>query len=529
MNNQGERARNLALVLIALRVILGSSEGICDVQPGFALRWGTWGTGAGSFLQPTGVACDAQGNVYVADSENNRIQEFTGTGQFLRQWNGSGTPLGRFNSPEGLAVARDGSVYVAEFMGDRVSKFTSSGAYILSWGASGTGPGEFNSAGSLGIDSEGAVYVVDGANQRVQKFSADGQFIRMWGTQGSGPGQFHNPGGVAIDAEDRIFVSDGVNARIQVFSKDGEYLFEWPFSESWTIGFPGGVCIGSLDQRIYVTDLQRNEIFKFTLDGNLLVDWGEYGYGNGYLNYPGGITVDSNGRVIVTNKLNADIQVFDPSLPPPPPRPDYPAKILLHAVAAGGGVCSPPISSCLDAVVTQDLPASLPAFYHVYLLVARGAISSIGGLQCGISYDGGGPDMPMAGIDIRSWNLCADLDFHAGSEMGGPDWPGSGSGNTITWNAAKNCQVDDIAVAGYFYVAVYGGDVLKITPRPVDNLAAVGDCLASVVNLTPSDLGNVSFSADENGVGCNPCVSDCESGSPMERTTWSGIKALFYH
>src|SRR5580765_5337043 len=72
--------------------------------PCYLLQWGTPGSGNGQFNGPAGMAVDANGNVYVADYGNHRVQKFTDTGAYLTQWGTHGSGSGQFNGPEGLAV-----------------------------------------------------------------------------------------------------------------------------------------------------------------------------------------------------------------------------------------------------------------------------------------------------------------------------------------------------------------------------------------------------------------------------------------
>ena len=78
---------------------------------------------------------------------------------------------GQFNNPAGVAVASDGNVYVSDPGNDRIQKFTSAGVFVIKWGTSGTGDGQFNDPHSVAVAPDGSVYVTDSNNNRIQKFS----------------------------------------------------------------------------------------------------------------------------------------------------------------------------------------------------------------------------------------------------------------------------------------------------------------------------------------------------------------------
>ena len=90
----------------------------------FVSKWGTQGSGDGQFVLPEGVAAVSDGNVYVADTENHRIQKFTSEGLFVSRWGKDGSGDGEFDFPVGVAVAPDGNVYVAEWNNRRIQKFS---------------------------------------------------------------------------------------------------------------------------------------------------------------------------------------------------------------------------------------------------------------------------------------------------------------------------------------------------------------------------------------------------------------------
>ena len=117
---------------------------------------------------------DAAGNVFVADLNNSRVQEFNSTG-YLTQFGTFGTSNGQFMQPIGVAVDAQGNVYVADSNNDRVQVFNGSG-YINRWGILGSGIGRFNEPCGIAVDAYGNVFVADLDNGRVQEFNNGGQY-----------------------------------------------------------------------------------------------------------------------------------------------------------------------------------------------------------------------------------------------------------------------------------------------------------------------------------------------------------------
>lgn len=180
-------------------------------------------------------------------------------------------------------------------------------------------------------------------------------------------------------------------------------------------------------------------------------------------------------------------------------------KLLIHlATKTTKSTCGTRGAVACDQVKTAG--ALYPTVYFAYLMVAGAdAAAGVGGLQCGLQYDG----RAGFGVDVFSWNLCATLEFVS------TGWPASGGGNLITWDTATKCQRFEpggtgtgvSAAAGYFYMGAYTPDLLRVTNRPVDGKAKLADCVSNEMLLFTSDLGAANFTAAGNVPGINSCLT----------------------
>jgi len=181
------------------------------------------GNADGQFNLPTGLAMDKNGNLYVSDSLNNRIQKFDRNGSFLTKFGKGGSEPGQFNKPAGIAIDPRGNIWVVDSENHRVQEFSADGKHISSFGAAGLGDGQFNTPEGIAIDGSGNIYVVDWGNSRVQKFSPDGKFLSAFGAPGKGKSQFALPNSASTDRAGDIYVTDTGNNRIQRFDGGGNF------------------------------------------------------------------------------------------------------------------------------------------------------------------------------------------------------------------------------------------------------------------------------------------------------------------
>jgi DNA-binding beta-propeller fold protein YncE len=192
----------------------------------FIAKFGTKGSENGQFNSPWFVANDKQGNIYVSDCGNNRIQVFDSNGQWLKSIGSYGSGNGQFKGPTGIAFNFKNHMFVAGSGNNRIVQFDENMQFIKAFGSEGNENGQFQIPSGIAIDTDDNIVVADNANHRIQKFSKDGNWKQIIGKYGSGDGGFYYPWDVAVcKTSGRIFVSDECNHRIQVFSSDGKFLF----------------------------------------------------------------------------------------------------------------------------------------------------------------------------------------------------------------------------------------------------------------------------------------------------------------
>jgi DNA-binding beta-propeller fold protein YncE len=188
-----------------------------DMGGNFQLGW-DGSVGAGAFGNPRGIAIDADINVFVADTENHRIQVFDADGDFLFSFGGSGNGDGAFNLPAGMAFDASGNLLVADSFNHRVQTFAPDGHFLSAFGSFGADEGELDFPQSVAVAPSGDIFVADSGNDRIQQFDATGAFVLAFGSSGSDPGEFNFPEGVVVAANGDLYVADTGNDRIQKFA-----------------------------------------------------------------------------------------------------------------------------------------------------------------------------------------------------------------------------------------------------------------------------------------------------------------------
>ncbi|TMC60863.1 MAG: TIGR03663 family protein [Chloroflexi bacterium] len=283
---------------------------------------GTSGKDNGQFVAPKGLSVAATGSLFVADTNNHRIQLFDASGKFVMAFGSQGNGPGQFQEPWDVATGPDGSIYVADTWNHRIQKFDARGNYVTAWGqfidvggqAAPDKPFAFYGPRAVAVDSEGNVWVVDTGNKRVVKFDANGRPLGAFGGAGTSAGQFAEPVGIAISPRTGdIYIADTWNHRVQRFDKNFQALAQFNVTgwDTTSVLNKPYIALDSNDN-VYVTDPDNHRVFKYGNDGKLLAVLGKPGTDLSSFNEPTGIALDAADNLFVSDSINNRVLKFDP-------------------------------------------------------------------------------------------------------------------------------------------------------------------------------------------------------------------------
>jgi DNA-binding beta-propeller fold protein YncE len=290
------------------------------------MQGGSYGRNLGQFDYPRGIAVDAAGDFYVADSRNHRIQKFRAEDSQLAWSTGElghaeGDPqhlatenLGKFNEPNGVALDADGKVYVVDTWNSRIQILDPKNGKVKKVITSADG---FFGPREVVVDRNGFVYVADTGRHRVLKFGPTGDRIRVLGSpkgKGSADGEFNEPIGLALDNAGNLYVADRLNFRIQVFDANGQMIRKFPV-DGWSaeqIDMEPHLAIDASRDRLYASDGRNKQILRFALDGKRLPPLSKDDNGQDLFGAPIGVAVGPDGSLFVTDAKTAKVMKLKP-------------------------------------------------------------------------------------------------------------------------------------------------------------------------------------------------------------------------
>jgi uncharacterized protein (TIGR03437 family) len=253
------------------------------------------------FNSPTGIAVDSSGNLYIADASNLRIRKIAGStvstiaGNGVLAYSGDNGPAtaAQLSSPQGVAADAQGNVYIADTLNNAVRKVAKGGTIttIAGNGQAGSGTNQLNGPQGVAADAAGNVYIADTQNSRVLKVSTSGAIS----TIGSGD-QFYTPTGVAVDTAGNVYVADlSRNAILKIAAAGGLSTVS-----AGALNGPRAVAVDA-QGNLYIADTGNNRIRKVTPSGAITTV-----AGNGVAGYSGDAGLATSAQIGAVTSLAVD-------------------------------------------------------------------------------------------------------------------------------------------------------------------------------------------------------------------------------
>ncbi|HNT34945.1 MAG TPA: DUF2298 domain-containing protein, partial [bacterium] len=244
------------------------SLGLDQQEPGVNLFQSGRGDGNGNFVGPRGIAVDAQGDIYVADTFNHRIQKFGSNGDFKRTWGEMGAMEEQFKEPND--VLPDGTrILVADTWNHRIQVFDLNGRPLTDWDTKNAIP--LFGPRALTSDGSGHFFVSDTGNARIAILNSRGTITKVFGERGTEQRQMLEPVGLAVSPDKRLFVADTRNDRVQIFTLEGDFLKSFPTrtARSGDDSNEAHMAI-SKSGRLFLTDPAGLGVVEYDLDGTFI-------------------------------------------------------------------------------------------------------------------------------------------------------------------------------------------------------------------------------------------------------------------
>lgn len=236
--------------------------------------------GYGSLQGPFDVAIGPQDRIYITDTRAHRVVVLDSNERllFTLGTGSKGAVPGQFSEPHFLAVNRNGEIFVADTFNARIQKFSAEGKFIKEWGKAGDGPGEFLAHGyvaRIDVDNAGHVYMREFDGGRIQKFTEDGAHVATYSKRGNGPGELDEGYGLSV-IDGKLYCPDTFESRVQIFSLDGKLETIWaPGEGNSGEHFNHPVDIAALsDGNLVLTDWKNDRVLKLDRNGKVLAAWG---------------------------------------------------------------------------------------------------------------------------------------------------------------------------------------------------------------------------------------------------------------
>ncbi len=306
-------------------------------------RFGCCGSGgdggpatAATLVFPAGVAVDGSGNFFIADSQSGIVREVSAGGTIGTVAGSTYAPSGgddgpalnaRLSAPNAVAVDGDGNVFVADYNNNRVRKITIDGV-ISTVAGNGTAQ-QFSGDGgpatsaaiwgpdAVAVDGLGNLFISDSVNQRIRKVSTSGIITTVAGNGNSGfagdggpatKAALWNPYGIAVDSSGNLFIADNANDRVRKVSANGiittvagggnSSCCDGGLATSVALGSPYAIAVDG-QSNLFIADWIANNVRKVDAAGIITTVGGP-------ISAPNAVAADSSGNVFVADSFRGD-------------------------------------------------------------------------------------------------------------------------------------------------------------------------------------------------------------------------------